>query len=102
MTPPYRFLSFTALLLTPGTRKRPPQSGSVQTGFAEPWAGSAFDGSKLRITGLLARVDGSLSGQINFRSAVTANILLPFVVRDRPALAYGHVDNQLMRDTVYM
>ena len=33
MTPPYRFISFTALLLTSGTRKRPPQSGSVQTGF---------------------------------------------------------------------
>src|ERR1039458_6121650 len=31
MTPPYLFISFTALLLTPGTRKRPPQSGSVQT-----------------------------------------------------------------------
>jgi hypothetical protein len=35
MTQPYLFLSFTALLLTPGTRKRPPQSGSVQTGFQE-------------------------------------------------------------------
>ena len=35
MTPPYRFISFTALLLTSGTRKRPPQSGSVQTGFEE-------------------------------------------------------------------
>jgi hypothetical protein len=35
MPPPYRFISFTALLLTPGTRKRPPQSGSVQTGFEE-------------------------------------------------------------------
>jgi hypothetical protein len=35
MTPPYRFISFTALLLTSGTRKRPPQSGSVQTGFAD-------------------------------------------------------------------
>ena len=33
MTPPYLFISFTALLLEPGTRKRPPQSGSVQTGF---------------------------------------------------------------------
>jgi hypothetical protein len=32
MTPPYLFISF-ALLLTPGTRKRPPQSGFVQTGF---------------------------------------------------------------------
>ena len=31
MTQPYLFISFTALLLTPGTRKRPPQSGSVQT-----------------------------------------------------------------------
>jgi len=29
MTPPYRFISFTPLLLTPGTRKRPPHSGSV-------------------------------------------------------------------------
>ena len=37
MTPPYLFISFTALLLTPGTRKRPPQSGSVQTGFGEVW-----------------------------------------------------------------
>jgi hypothetical protein len=35
MTPPYRFISFTPLLLTPGTRKRPPQSGFVQTGFEE-------------------------------------------------------------------
>ncbi len=35
MTPPYRFISFTPLLLTPGTRKRPPQSGSVQTGLGE-------------------------------------------------------------------
>jgi hypothetical protein len=34
MTPPYLFLSF-ALLLTPGTRKRPPQSGFVQTGMWE-------------------------------------------------------------------
>jgi hypothetical protein len=34
MTPPYLFISF-ALLLTPGTRKRPPQSGFVQTGFWE-------------------------------------------------------------------
>ena len=34
MTPPYLFISF-ALLLTPGTRKRPPQSGFVQTGFEE-------------------------------------------------------------------
>jgi hypothetical protein len=33
MTPPYPFISFTALLLTPSTRKRPPQSGSVQTGL---------------------------------------------------------------------
>src|SRR5271165_2745115 len=30
VTPPYRFISFTPLLLlTPGTRKRPPQSGFV-------------------------------------------------------------------------
>jgi hypothetical protein len=35
MPQPYLFISFTALLLTPGTRKRPPQSGSVQTGFWE-------------------------------------------------------------------
>ena len=35
MTPPYRFISFTALLLTSGTRERPPQSGSVQTGFGD-------------------------------------------------------------------
>jgi len=35
MPPPYLFISFTALLLTPGTRKRPPQSGSVQTGMWE-------------------------------------------------------------------
>ena len=35
MTQPYLFISFTALLLTPGTRKRPPQSGSVQTGMWE-------------------------------------------------------------------
>jgi hypothetical protein len=35
MTQPYLFISFTALLLTPGTRKRPPQSGSVQTGIWE-------------------------------------------------------------------
>jgi hypothetical protein len=34
MTPPYLFISF-ALLLTPGTRKRPPQSGFVQTGMWE-------------------------------------------------------------------
>ena len=32
MTPPYLFISFTALLLEPGTRKRPPQSGSVLNG----------------------------------------------------------------------
>jgi hypothetical protein len=31
MPPPYLSISVTALLLTPGTRKRPPQSGSVQT-----------------------------------------------------------------------
>jgi hypothetical protein len=37
MTQPYLFISFTALLLTPGTRKRPPQSGSVQTGMWEVW-----------------------------------------------------------------
>jgi hypothetical protein len=35
MPQPYLFISFTALLLTPSTRKRPPQSGSVQTGFGE-------------------------------------------------------------------
>jgi len=35
MTPPYLFISFTPLFLTPRTRKRPPQSGSVQTGFWE-------------------------------------------------------------------
>jgi len=35
MPPPYLFISLTALLLTPGTRKRPPQSGSVQTGMWE-------------------------------------------------------------------
>jgi len=40
MTPPYRFISFTALLLTPSTRKRPPQSGSVQTGFEDMWRSS--------------------------------------------------------------
>src|SRR5271157_1302704 len=39
MTPPYLFISFTARLLTPSTRKRPPQSGSVQTGM---WEVSAF------------------------------------------------------------
>src|SRR5664280_587040 len=41
MTPPYLFISF-ALLLTPGTRKRPPQSGFVQTGFEETGAQSAI------------------------------------------------------------
>jgi len=35
MTQPYLFISFTPLFLTPRTRKRPPQSGSVQTGFEE-------------------------------------------------------------------
>ena len=35
MTPPYLFILFTALLLTRDTRKRPPQSGSVQTGFED-------------------------------------------------------------------
>src|SRR5271165_6456468 len=35
MTPPYRFLSFTAPLLTPGTRKRPPYYGFVQVWFEE-------------------------------------------------------------------
>jgi len=35
MPQPYLFISFTALLLTPSTRKRPPQSGSVQTGMWE-------------------------------------------------------------------
>jgi hypothetical protein len=40
MTPPYLFISF-ALLLTPGTRKRPPQSGFVQTGFGEITSGRA-------------------------------------------------------------
>jgi hypothetical protein len=36
MPQPYLFISFTALLLTPSTRKRPPQSGSVQTAFSVP------------------------------------------------------------------
>jgi hypothetical protein len=42
MTQPYLFISFTALLLTPGTRKRPPQSGFVQTGFGEVSAFSSY------------------------------------------------------------
>ena len=68
MTPPYLFILFTALLLTRDTRKRPPQSGSVQTGFEEPWAGSAFDGSKLPRRRLMARVNGSPSEHIQSRS----------------------------------
>jgi len=42
MPPPYLFISFPPLLLTPGTRKRPPQSGFVQTGFGEIRARTRF------------------------------------------------------------
>jgi hypothetical protein len=54
MPPPYLFISFTALLLTPGTRKRPPQSGSVQTGLEEIGLQEALHHAKCPSSRLLA------------------------------------------------
>jgi hypothetical protein len=59
MTPPYRFISFTALLLTSGTRKRPPQSGSVQTGIPEAQYSAAFDSVSVCFSKALAPLSGA-------------------------------------------
>jgi hypothetical protein len=40
MTPPYLVISFTPLLLTSDTRKRPPRSGCVQTAFSDKLIGA--------------------------------------------------------------
>jgi hypothetical protein len=76
MTSPYLFIALTSLLLTPRTRKRPPQSGSVQTGIQDSTFSSfafQFGGeSKSSPTAIALQANGQVvvGGAVNDASPI--------------------------------